>query len=249
MCYRFLIWGGWRSVQLSVSHRNKTEHKQDVFNLLCDILARTELRRYTGWFKAEQNSRRAKRKNAGVVWGKSVFGESGLILERTVSSFWHRISPLLRRLVQRGVKERKGARKGLKRHGVECVCWHSHENCGTTIIWERVSTRPFLRPPEMGLFCSGSSTENFLRETGSVFIAQEPELLPLSPFLSWRPPRANMAGDAGLLAPLASRERPTRTPRGAPSSKGSARCRVGLSSPVCQSPFSSSFCRLFCIWK
>lgn len=136
-----------------------------------------------GDLKQNRTAEGRKRKNAGVVWGKSVFGESGLILERTVSSFWHRISPLLRRLVQRGVKERKGARKGLKRHRVECVCWHSHENCGTTIIWERVSTRLFLRPPEMGLFCSGSSTENFLRETGSMFIAQEPELLPLPP--SW----------------------------------------------------------------
>lgn len=68
------------------------------------------------------------------VWGKSVLEESGLILERTVSGFWHMIYPLVRRLVQRGVKERKGAQKGLRRHGVECVCWHSHENCGTTII-------------------------------------------------------------------------------------------------------------------
>lgn len=53
----------------------------------------------------------------------------------------------------------------------------------------RQSTRSFLRPPEMGLFSSGSSTKNFLRESRSTFIAQEPKLFPLPSFLSWRPPK------------------------------------------------------------
>lgn len=52
------------------------------------------------------------------------------------------------------------------------------------------SVRALLEtPPETGLFSSGSSTENFLRESRSTFIAQEPELFPHSPFLSLRPPR------------------------------------------------------------
>lgn len=92
----------------------------------------------------------------------------------------------------------------------------------------RVSTGPFQRPPDVGLFCLGSSTENFLRETGSMFIAQEPELFPLPHFLSRRPPSANMVGDAGPPAPLASRELSTRMPRGATSPKGRARYHVGL---------------------
>lgn len=54
--------------------------------------------------------------------------------------------------------------------------------------------------------------ENFLSESRSTFIAQEPKLTPLPTFLSWRPPSANVAGDAHLLAPPASRERSTRTP-------------------------------------
>lgn len=90
-----------------------------------------------------------------------------------------------------------------------------------------VSTRSFLRPPEMGLFSAGSSAKNFLRESRSTFIAREPKLFPLPSFLSWRPPSANTAGDAGLFAPLASRERSTTMPLGAPSSKGSARYYVG----------------------
>lgn len=115
---------------------------------------------------------------------------------------------------KRSTERTKKARSGV------CLLIQSRE------LWHhnhpRVSTRPFQRPPDLGLFCSGSSTENFLRETGSMFIAQEPELFPLPPFLSWRPPSANMAGDAGQPAPLASRERSTRMPRGAPSPKGCA---------------------------
>lgn len=112
-----------------------------------------------------------------------------------------------------------------------------------------VSTRSFLRPPEMGLFSAGSSAKNFLRESRSTFIAREPKLFPLPSFLSWRPPSANTAGDARLFAPLASRERSTTMPLGAPSSKGSARYYVGPGSLVSQSPFSSNFCKLFCIFS
>lgn len=38
-------------------------------------------------------------------------------------------------------------------------------------------------------------------------------------------------------------------PPGAPSSKGSARYHVGPGDPVGQSPFSSNFCKLFCIFS
>lgn len=70
---------------------------------------------------------------------------------------------------------------------------------------------------------------------------------PLSPFLSWSPPSATVAG-ASPLAPPASRER-SPAPPGAPSSKGSARYHVGPSCMVCQSPFSSNFCKLCCIFS
>lgn len=46
------------------------------------------------------------------------------------------------------------------------------------IIQESVSAGPFLRPPEMGLFSSGSSSKIFLRDSRSTFIAQEPKLFP-----------------------------------------------------------------------
>lgn len=80
--------------------------------------------------------RKRKKKKCWCSLRQVCFGEPGLILERTVSGFWHMISPFVGTLVQRGVKERKGAQKGLKRHGVECVCWYSHENRGTIITRE-----------------------------------------------------------------------------------------------------------------
>lgn len=53
--------------------------------------------------------------------------------------------------------------------------------------------------------------------------------------------------------PLCSLLRPAGStcpaPAGAPSSKGSARYHVGPSSLVGQSPFSSNFCKLFCIFS
>lgn len=71
---------------------------------------------------------------------------------------------------------------------------------------------------------------------------------PFPPFLSWRPPSADVAGDAHRSSGQQG-ARHNNVQGSIFSSKGSTRYHVGLNHPVCQSPFSSSFCRLFCIFS
>lgn len=78
-------------------------------------------------------------------------------------------------------------------------------------------------------------------------------IVPPPRFLSWRPPGAHVAGRCLSAAARSSGQQGAlaagRLPPRAPSSKGSARYQVGPSGPVCQSPFSSNFCKLFCIFS
>lgn len=177
------------------------------------------------WFKPKHNSRRKKgkknnRQNVGVKCLKQVcplelfmaFLEShGQFFKGPHQAGWHMIYPLVWTLVKRRVKERKGGWGGLKKHEVECVCWHGHNNHPTTIIQERVH-QALPETSRDGSVFFGQQHWNFLREPRSTFIAQEPKLFPFPPFLSRRPRSTNMAGHARPLAPLASRERSIATP-------------------------------------
>lgn len=116
--------------------------------------------------------------------------------------------------------------------------------------------------------CTRRSIHQFLPETsrdGSVFFRQQhwklpqrvkinvyctgTKIIPSPPFPELEGSKCKRGWGRRLLAPPASRERSARTPLGAPSSKGSARYYVGPRSLVSQSPFSSSFCKLFCIFS
>ena len=155
---------------------------------------------------------------------------------------WHMIYPFRWRLAKVGVDTWEKRLMGrTEKAGVEYVCWHSHNNLPNHN--HPSVRRALLRPPETGLFSSGSSTENFLRESRSTFIAQEPELFPIPPFPEPETskgkrgcPPASSSGQQGALH--------QNTP-GAPTWR-EVRGTVWLE---LQSPFSSSFCKLFCILK
>lgn len=104
-----------------------------------------------------------------------------------------------------------------------------------------------LRPPKTGLFLQAAALKTSSESQGELVLHRNQNYSP-SPVLSWRPPSANRAG---CLSARSSGQQGAlhRAPPGAPSSKGSARYHVGPSDPVGQSPFSSNFCKLFCIFS
>lgn len=138
------------------------------------------------------------------------------------------------------IHERKGWWVGLKRLEWNMFADTVTITCRTTII--QVSAGPFW-DLQRRVFSSGTSAENFLRESRSTFIAQEPELFPIPPFPESETskgkrgcPPASSSGQQGALH---------QNTLGAPTwreVRGTAWLEL-------QSPFSSSFCKLFCILK
>lgn len=102
-----------------------------------------------------------------------------------------------------------------------------------------------------------SSRTSLTSRDGSVIFRQqqrqgqlllhESKLIPLPPFLSWRPPSANTSGFSASCASgqQGAHNRLSRST----FFKGELEVLCWPQQLVTQSPFSSSFCKLFCILK
>lgn len=138
----------------------------------------------------------------------------------------------------------RGGWEGLTRHVVECLLT-------VTMATEPQSFKSVHQVlPRWGWFLQAATRNTSSESQGQLLLHRNQDYYPPPPpFPELETSKCDRGGvPLCSLAPPASRERSPGA-SGAPSSKGSARYHVGPSSLVCQSPFSSNFCKLFCILK
>lgn len=107
------------------------------------------------------------------------------------------------------IHERKGWWVGLKRLEWNMFADTVTITCQTTII--QVSAGPFWDLQRRVCFLQAAALKTSSESQGQLLLHRNQNYSPFLPFLSLRPPRASEA--ARPLAPLASREHSTRTPR------------------------------------
>lgn len=151
-----------------------------------------------------------------LVWSKFVHQSFFFLLESHGKFFkglyrvcWHMIYPFRWRLVKAGVDTGEKRQMGrTEKAGVEYVCWHSHNNL---LNHNHPRVRRALPETSRDGLLQAAELKASSESQGQLLLHRNQNYSPFPPFLSLRPPRASEA--ARPLAPLASRERSTRTPR------------------------------------
>lgn len=131
----------------------------------------------------------------------------------------------------------KGAERRLGRaekHGVQCL------RTLTITLALQVSSRTLPTSRDGSVFFRQQQRQGQL-------LLHKSKIIPFPPFLSWRAPSANTSGVSASCA-SGQQGAHSRLSREAPSSRENE-VLCWPQHPVTQSPFSSSFCKLFCIFS